>query len=116
MFNNVVIIHGVGGLHREPYFNALKLKCENLGMTVYMPSLGGYRDNITYDMWQNYFDENILPIINDKTLLIAQSMGTQFVVKYFAANKINVGLYISLAAPGDILNIRPEMTEKAKKI
>ena len=114
MFNNVIIIHGIGGLHREPYFNSLKLKCESLGMTVYMPSLGGYRDNTTYDMWKNYFDKNLLSKINDKTLVIAQSMGTQFVVKYFAEKKINVGLYISLAAPGDILDIRPEMSEKAK--
>lgn len=41
-------------------------------------------------------------------------MGTQFTVKYFAEKKLNVGAYISLAGPGNILEMRPEIGEKIK--
>ena len=113
MYKNIVIIHGIGGFHREKYFDHLKEMCENLGLKVYMPSFGGYKDGITYDMWKEKFDNEVLPYIGKDTILVAQSMGTQFVVKYFAENKVNVGVYISTAGPYDIHDIKPEMNEKA---
>lgn len=114
MYKNIVIVHGIGGLHREMYFEHLKGLCEDLGLDVYMPSMGGYRDGVTYDTWREKFDREILPYIGKDTILVAQSMGTQFVVKYFAEKKINVGVYISTAGPYNILDIKESMQEKGK--
>ncbi len=112
MYNKVVLIHGIGGLNRELYFPSLKRYLENLGIEVMMPSLGGYRDGTTYSHWESYFDKEILSNLDENTIVVAQSMGTQFAVKYIANKKLNIGLYISTAGPKNVLDMKPEIGEK----
>lgn len=114
MFKNIVIIHGIGGIEKEPYFPHLKMYCEKLGLRVFMPSLGSYRDDITYNDWSKYFDENILPYLNKETIVVAQSVGTQFIVKYLSQKNIKIGLYISCAGPKDINTLRADAPERSK--
>ena len=114
MFENIVIIHGIGGLEKEPYFLHLKSHCEKLGLKVFMPSLGSYRENITYKDWAEYFDKNILTYMSRKTVVVAQSVGTQFAVKYLTQKNTEVGLYISCAGPRHILVMRESAPERGK--
>lgn len=120
---NVVLIHGNGGLIKEPYFPHLKDFCTSLGLQVFMPELGGKNDGITYESWKNIFDDEILSYINSETIIVAQSLGTQFAVKYLSEKNLNVGAYISCAAPYDILQLRktllditPSVNTTSKKI
>ncbi len=79
-----------------------------------MPSLGSYRENITYEDWKRYCDLNILPyIIPEDTIFVGQSIGTQFLVKYLVESNINVKAYISCAAPYDVLNLKSTAPERA---
>ncbi len=111
---NIVIVHGIGGIEKEPYFPHLKEFCENeLGLTVFMPSLGSYRENITYEMWKEYFDKNILSHINKNTIFVGQSLGTQFVVKYLTEKNLDIKAYISCAAPFDINDLKSSAPERA---
>ena len=97
-YKNIVIIHGVGGLHRESYFEHLAQHCRGLGLNVIMPSFGGYKDDITYQQWKAQADTEVLPYLGQQTILFAQSMGTNFAVKYIAERKATIGLYITAAA------------------
>ena len=110
---NIVVVHGIGGIEKEPYFPHLKQTCETLGLNVFMPSLGSYRDQVTYDMWRDYFDNNILPYINEDTIFVAQSMGTQFAVKYIVEKNLKIGAYISCAGPYNILEMKKTAPERA---
>ena len=110
---NIVVVHGIGGIEREPYFPHLKQTCQDLGLEVFMPSLGSYKDQVTYEMWKDYFDKNILPYIDKNTIFVAQSLGTQFAIKYIVEKNLNIGAYISCAGPYNILDMRKTAPERA---
>ena len=110
---NIVIVHGIGGIEKEPYFPHLKETCEKLGLKVFMPSLGSYRDGISYEGWKAYFDKNILPYISEHTIFVAQSIGTQFAIKYIIEKNLDVGAYISCAGPRYVSNLRRTAPERA---
>ena len=110
---NIVVVHGVGGIERESYFPHLKQTCQDLGLQVFMPSLGGYKDQITYEMWRDYFDQNILPYIDNNTIFVAQSLGTQFAIKYIVERNLNISTYISCAGPYDVLAMKKNAPERA---
>ena len=110
---NIVIVHGIGGIEREPYFPHLKQTCQDLGLKVFMPSLGSYKDQVTYEMWKDYFDKNILPYIDQNTIFVAQSLGTQFAIKYIVEKNLNIGTYISCAGPYNVLDIKKTAPERA---
>ncbi len=111
---SIVVIHGIGGIEKEPYFPHLKEKCEAIGLKVFMPSLGSYRENISYEQWKDYCDLNILPnIIPQETIFVGQSIGTQFLVKYLVEKNLNIKAYISCAGPFDVLDMKPTAPERA---
>ncbi len=114
MFKNVILIHGIGGLNKEEYFPHFKKTCEALGLKTYMPSLGNYHENTSYELWKAYFDNNFKSILNNETIIIAQSIGTQFIIKYLCERNIQIGTYISCAGPKDVLNLREEAKERGK--
>ena len=106
---NIVIVHGIGGVEMQPYFPHLRQTCQDLGLKVFMPSFDSY----TYEIWRDYFDKNILPYIDENTIFVAQSLGTQFAIKYIVEKNLNVGTYISCAGPYDVLNMRKTAPERA---
>lgn len=112
-YKNVILIHGVGGLSKETYFSHLKNFCEEQGLDVYMPSLPSYHEGATFEEWKRYFDDNFYDKLDKTTLIFAQSMGTSFIVKYLAENKKEIGVYISAAAPKNILKLRKEAPDRA---
>ena len=64
-----------------------------------MPSLGGYKENTSYESWKDFFDKNLKQEFGKDTIVIAQSIGTQFLVKYLPKTNLELGLYISCCAP-----------------
>lgn len=112
---NIILIHGIGGLHRETYFEHLKEFCQDLNLKVVMPQLGGYRNGITFQTWKELFDNNYKSLLNKETIVLAQSIGTQFIVKYLAENKLILGAYISCAAPYNATIFRDEIKEAAQR-
>ena len=99
MLKKVILIHGVGGIGKEKYFPATKKFLENLGLEVFMPSLGGYKENTSYESWSDFFDKNLKHKFGKDTIVIAQSIGTQFLIKYLSKTNLELGLYISCCGP-----------------
>ena len=110
---NIVVVHGIGGIEKEMYFPHLKQFCERLGLEVFMPSLGNYREGTTYELWKKYFDENIAMHINNNTSFVGQSIGTNFAVKYLVERNLNPAVYISMAGPYNVLELRKDAPERA---
>lgn len=109
--SKAIIIHGLGGL-KEQYFPHLAKVCEGLGLEVVMPSFGSYRENTNYEKWHEQFDQSFLQKLDGETIVVANSLGTQFFVKYLAEKKVNVKAYISVAGAGEILNMKPTAPER----
>lgn len=102
MFKNAILIHGIGGLSKELFFPKTKTLLESFGLEVFMPSLKSYNENISYDSWKDYFDKKLKDKIGKDTIVVAQSLGTQFIVKYLHDAGVRPGLYISCCAPRNI--------------
>lgn len=111
--NKIVIIHGLGGL-KETYFPHLAETCKKLNLEVFMPTLGSYHDEggTSYEIWKGKFTAEILPHIDKNTIIVANSLGTAFFVKYFAETKVEIGAYISCAAAYDPSNMKPTAPER----
>lgn len=109
----VVIIHGLGG-PKETYFPHLSETCKKLGLEVLMPNLGSYHDEggTSYQIWKSKFDKEILPYLDTDTLVITNSLGTTFFVKYFAERKVQIGAYISCAGGYNPSEMRPTAPER----
>lgn len=121
MIKNIVLIHGIAGIKDGSYFYPLKEKFEKLGIKIYMPRFKGFRDDgFSYAEWENYFISNE-DLFCDETILIAQSLGTQFAVKFLSEHKLGVALYVSCAGAYDFSEMREEilnanvMLEKARE-
>lgn len=97
MIKNIVLIHGIAGVKDGSYFYPLKEKFEKWGIKVWMPKFHGYREEeFSYDEWEKYFLDN-RELFSGETILIAQSLGTQFAVKFLSKFKLSVALYVSCA-------------------
>ncbi len=109
----VVIIHGLGGL-KETYFPHLAETCKKLGLEVFMPNLGSYHDEggTSYEIWKNNFDKQILPHLDKETLVVANSLGPVFFVRYFAERKVQIGAYISCAGGYNPLEMNPSAPQR----
>lgn len=110
---NIVIIHGLGGL-KEKYFPHLANFCKNLGLEVLMPNLGSYHDDggINYELWKSRFDESVASHIKSETIVVANSLGTQFAVKYFTEKQIQIKAYISVSGASKITRMRPTAPQR----
>ena len=52
----------------------------------------------TYEAWEKVLDEyRDKGILNEDSIIIAHSLGTQFIIKYLARNNISIDTYISVA-------------------
>ncbi len=100
MIKEVIFICGLGGDVGMTYVPNLKKFCENKGYKFYAPSMPSFEDGITYDKYKKSF-ENLIKkekIENfENVLLIGQSAGTNFVVKYLANKPLKIGGYVSCA-------------------
>lgn len=90
---NILMIHGYNGIPK--IYEWLKEELEKKGYSVVLPKFPTQR-NVIYEKWRmilnDYKDE-----INCDTVLIAHSIGNEFVIKYLGEHNIKINKYISLA-------------------
>jgi len=87
-----LLIHGYNGIPR--IFSYFKAKLEELGYKVIIPSLP-IQQEISYTRWAKQLNELNLP--PEVSLLIAHSVGNEFMIRYSAQSRLRIELYIGLA-------------------
>ncbi|MCI9365932.1 MAG: hypothetical protein HFJ54_05120 [Clostridia bacterium] len=91
--NNVFLIHGYNGIPK--IYEWLRKELEKLGYNIIVPEFSA-REGAIYEKWKKVFDD-YKKYIDNNSIIVAHSIGNEFVIKYFNENNINVKLYISLA-------------------
>ncbi len=87
-----LLIHGYNGIPK--IFDYFKSELEKLGYEVIMSALPT-QQNISYDSWKN--ELNNLQIPSEISLLIAHSIGNEFMIRYCAERGLKAEVYIGLA-------------------
>lgn len=87
-----LLIHGYNGIPK--IFDYFKSELEKLDYNVIMPSLP-VRSEISFDCWESKLNELTIPLGN--LLLIAHSVGNEFMIRYCAKYDIKIKTYIGLA-------------------
>ena len=94
---NVVFICGAGGDAGMTYVTELKKFCEQKGYNFYAPHMPAFADGITYEKYKSSFEKTCENLDWSTTLIVCQSVGTNFIVKYFGTNPLDIAGYISVS-------------------
>lgn len=90
---NVFLIHGYNGI--PEIYKWLEKELKKLEYNIIIPEFPP-RDGAIYEEWKNIFNKHKKHIDSD-SIVIAHSIGNEFVIKYFNENDLKIKLYISLA-------------------
>lgn len=90
---NVFLIHGYNGIPK--IYDWLESELEKLKYNVVLPQFP-IREGVIYENWKKTFD-NYRNYIDDESIVVAHSIGNEFIIKYFNENSLSAKLYISLA-------------------
>lgn len=107
---NLVLIHGRGP--------SLWLGCvqdelakQSINIKVVTPHLCGKSE--TYKAWKSKFErQKCGRFVNESTIFVAHSLGSQFAVKYLVELRKEIGGYISVAAPREIAAVMTNDDER----
>lgn len=90
---NVFLIHGYNGIPK--IYEWLEKELKRLQYNVIIPEFPS-REGVVYQEWKNIFNK-YKGYINNDSIVVAHSIGNEFILRYFNENDINIQLYISLA-------------------
>ena len=90
---NVILVHGYNGIPK--IYEWLKNELEELGYHVILPQFP-IREGVKYTQWKEVFDP-VMQYIDSNCIIVAHSIGNEFIIKYFNENNLKIKLYISLA-------------------
>lgn len=90
---NVLLVHGFNGIPKVFYW--LKEELNKKEYEVIIPEFPP-REGVIYKTWKNIM-EKYKSKINKDTIIIAHSIGNEFIIKYLYENNLNIDLYIGLA-------------------
>ena len=94
---NVIIIHSYNRDTKDSLDSSIEKTCRNNNIDYYFPNFPT-RSEATYGAWEKVLDEyRDKGILNEDSIIIAHSLGTQFIIKYLARNNISIDTYISVA-------------------
>ena len=94
---NVFIIHSYNGDTEYSFAPSIEKLCNENNIDYYFPKFP-IRSEATYESWENILnDYKIKKILNEKSIIICHSLGTQFIPKYIARNNVKINTYISVA-------------------
>lgn len=97
MKNNLFIIHGYNGDTTETFGPYLEKEAQKINVDTYFPSFP-IRQEATFENWSEVMDTYLEKgLINEKSIIVAHSLGTLFIPRYLATKNIHIHLYISLA-------------------
>lgn len=89
---NVILIHGYNGIPKiYEWLKENLMKEYNVIIPEFPP-----REGVIYTDWKNIFDK-YKKYIDSNTIIVAHSIGNEFIIKYFCENDLDIRLYISLA-------------------
>lgn len=87
---NVFIIHSYSGDTEYSFAPSVMKLCKDNNIDYYFPKFP-IRNEATYEEWEkilNYYkEENIL---NEHSIIIAHSLGTNFIPKYLSSNNFKI--------------------------
>jgi len=87
-----LLIHGYNGIPK--IFEYFKTELIKMGYEVIMPSLS-VQQEISFNRWESELEKLKIPA--EVSLLIAHSVGNEFMIRYCAKHGLKVELYIGLA-------------------
>jgi len=90
---NVILIHGYNGIPK--LYKWLEEELTKRNYNVIIPSFPT-KENCNYSNWKNILDK-YKNEINEETIVIAHSIGNEFIIKYCYYNNIKIKMYIGLA-------------------
>ena len=90
---NIILIHGYNGIPK--IYEWLKDELEKLKYNVILPEFSP-REGVIYEEWKKICDQ-YRQYINSDSIIVAHSIGNEFIIKYMNENNLNTELYISLA-------------------
>ena len=89
----VIIIHSYNGDTEESFAQSIEERCRKNGAEyrfLHFPT----RTQASYESWKRVMDRET---IDENTVLIAHSLGTQFVPKYLSETRRRIDTYVSVA-------------------
>lgn len=94
---NVFIIHSYNGDTEYSFAPSIEKMCKENNINYYFPKFP-IRSEATYESWENILnDYKEKGILNNESIIISHSLGTQFIPKYLVRNNVKIGTYISVA-------------------
>lgn len=110
--NKVIILHGFNGTPKVHKW--LKSELENKGYDVFMPEFPP-REGVVYKDWKKILNK-YKGFFNDETILVAHSIGNEFIIKYLKENMLKAKGYVGLAAFGEYYELegREDLSRAAK--
>lgn len=95
---NVLLIHGYNGIPK--IYEWLKKELNKKGYSVIVPEFPP-QEGVKYDIWKTILND-YKKFINEETIIVAHSIGNEFIIKYLTENNLKVDLYIGLAGFADV--------------
>lgn len=94
---NVFVIHGYNGDTSETFGPYLKNECKKRNIECILP-IFPMKQEATFENWKEVMDEYLkAKQINEETIIVAHSLGAQFIPKYLALQNRKINTYISIA-------------------
>lgn len=90
---NIILIHGYNGIPK--IYEWLKEELTKLGYNVIVPEFPP-REGVVYKSWKSILEKYKEQIKSD-SVIVAHSIGNEFIIKYLNENNLDIDLYISLA-------------------
>lgn len=94
---SVFIIHSYNADTKDSFSSSIEKLCKNNNIEFYLPDFS-VRSDAKYDKWEKILKQYYLDgKLNENSIVIAHSLGTQFMIKFIAKNNIKIDKYISVA-------------------
>lgn len=91
---NVVLIHSYNADTLQGFAISVEKICKENNIKYIAPQFP-IRQDASYDSWENVMNQ--YNVFDEDTIVIAHSLGTQFILKYLAQKNIQIKKYISVA-------------------
>ena len=104
----VILIHGMACYLDECFGKGVKASLDNAKIPYYEPQFE-FHPNISYKKWCESM-QDYRQYIDDDTIFVCHSLGTNFIIKYLAEQKLTCKAVIAVA--GGVVSSKLEMPQK----
>lgn len=95
---NIILIHGYNGIPK--IYDWLNKELSEIGCNIIIPNFPT-KDGVKVELWKSIFDKYIKEI-NENTIIVAHSIGNEFIIKYLSEINKKVKMYIGLAGFSEV--------------